>query len=117
MVLGWGGIIAFGMGSLAYLATTSQLASHRRQLDDIEGRISSLEGRIDSVARDAIQTTYSLDTCPSSCTSLITTLSDRVTALESTTETLTTTTGTLNTRLGTLETSALATCNKVLFNE
>lgn len=101
------------MGSLAYLATTSQLASHRRQLDDIEMRISSLEGRIDSVARASISQTYSLDTCPTSCTSLITDLSDKIATLESTTETLTTTTGTLSTRLGTLEASALATCNKV----
>ena len=103
------------MGSLGYLTVTAQLASHQRQLDDIQGRLVLLESRLGSLARIAATSYSSDDTCPSACLSQITTLDEKITTLEGTTTTLTTTTGTLTTSLLTLQTSSTATCNKVRY--
>ena len=102
------------MGALGYLTVTAQISSHQKQLDDIQGRLVLAESRMGSLARIAA-TSYSFDTCPSTCISEITTLQEKVTMLEATTGTLTTTTGTLTTSLLNLQTSSTATCNKVRY--
>ena len=114
LALGWGGVVAVGMGTMGFLHVTARMAGQQRQLDDIQTRLEALESRIDLVARTAVATSYiSVDTCPSACMTEINSIQDKVETLEDTTGTLTTTTGTLTSTLLNLQTSAAATCNKV----